>query len=221
MKLAVGAAVLMVLVLPLRLMAEETLSIDIEASGSADVRFVGLDIAAVVVGDVDLTASLTSDSGIVRLSATGAVSGDAIHHSLTWVGKGWIVLAAIGQTTTGEPVSLVSLLFASRQNLVLLQSGDPIEGAQHTVIDVAGDREVFHGTFAGTLAGGLAPSQSPGTIRLSGSGTLLLSGASVPEAESYDFPDVIPLDDPDLPGDLLALIRQLFGCPPPQNPGAQ
>ncbi len=214
MKLAVGAAVLLVLVLPLRLMAEETLSIDIEASGSADVRFVGLDIAAVVVGDVDLTASLTSDSGIVRLSATGAVSGDAIHHSLTWVGKGWIVLVAIGQTTTGEPVSLLSLLFASRQNLVLLQSGDPIEGAQHTVVDIAGDREVFHGTFSGTLAGGLAPSQSPGTIRLLGSGTLLLSGASVPEAEPDDFPDVIPLDDPDLPGDLLVLIRQLFGCPP-------
>ena len=70
---------------------------------------------------------------------------------------------------------------------------------------------VLHwGEFAGTLVGGLAPAETEGTIRLSGDGSFHLSGEWVPAASSSDYPETIPLDDPNLSEEFLQAIAEMF-----------
>ncbi|MFC2078413.1 hypothetical protein ACFLSZ_00365 [Candidatus Bipolaricaulota bacterium] len=182
------------------------LFINIDAAGSLDARFHGLDILATIAGEGALVGDVSRGGSSIWLSASGVVAGVGHRNILSLVTKGWIVMSAFGATEDSEPVTIRCLLYASRQRLIPLQADDLIEGVHHTVIQVGESISVYWGEFAGTLAGGLAPTETSGTIRLSGSGSFYLSGEWVSDASCDAFSDAIPLDDPDLPATFLQII---------------
>lgn len=207
-----AVVILLVLAVACCVMAEN-LSINLDVVGSLDAQFHGLEISATIAGDIDLVGNIPYGESAVWFSADGSVNGVGFRDILTLISKGWILLSATGETADGEPIDIRSLLYALRQSLIPLKAGDLFEGVHHTVIQTGESVAVYWGEFAGTLVGGLAPAETEGTIRLSGTGSFHLTGKLVPEADSADYPETIPLDDPDLPEAFLQTIEEFFDVP--------
>ena len=188
----------------------ENLFVNIDASGSLDAMFHGLKISATITGDVGLSGDIPYGESTVWFSAEGNAYGVGFRDILVLTSKGWIVLSATGQTADGEPVVIRTLLYTQRQSLIPLKADDLFEGVHHTVIQINESVNAYWGEFAGTLAGGLAPAETEGTIRLAGNGSFHLSGERVPEASSAGYSGSIPLDDPDLPETFLQAIDAFF-----------
>ncbi|MEE8594035.1 MAG: hypothetical protein V3T03_07910 [Candidatus Bipolaricaulota bacterium] len=188
----------------------ENLSINLDVAGSLDAQFRGLDITATIVGEIGLVGDIPHGESAVWLSTEGSIDGVGHRSILTLISKGWILMTAAGQTADGESIDIRSLLYAVRQSLIPLKAGDLFEGVHHTVIQIGESVAVYWGEFAGTLVGGLAPAEIEGTIRLSGTGSFHLTGKLAPEADSADYPETIPLDDPDLPAAFLQTIEEFF-----------
>lgn len=194
-------------------MVAESLSINLDVNGGIDAWLHGLEILASIQGEVALVGDVMCDEGIVWLSATGIITGAGFYSILELMTRGWILMAAAGQTNRGESIVLRSLLYAAWQNLIPLQVGDLFKGVHHTVIQIGEFLEVYWGEFAGTLEGGLAPAETEGTIQLAGSGNFHLLGEQVLEASPAIVPKNIPLDDPDLPAAFLQAIGEFFNLP--------
>lgn len=195
------------------LVTGQDLFINMDVSGGLDAQFQGLEILAAIAGNVDLVGDITCTEPSVWMSATGAGEGVGLRDILSLTTKGWILISAEGVTVDTDPIHIRSLLYASRQSLIPLQADDPINGVHHTVIQIGGDIRVYWGEFTGTLAGGLVPSGTIGIIRLTGSGSLQLTGEWIPEETPASFPDSISLDDPDLPDVFLQTIDDFFDLP--------
>ena len=196
----------------------ENLFINIDALGSLDAMFHGLNISATLTGDVGLSGDIPYGESTVWFSAEGSAYGVGFRDILVFTSKGWIVLSATGQTADGEPIVIRTLLYTLRQSLIPLKADDLFEGVHHTVIQINESVNAYWGEFAGTLAGGLAPAETEGTIRLAGNGSFCLSGRQVPEARPDDFPSTIPLDDPDLTEAFLQTVHSFFDLPITQDP---
>lgn len=100
-----------------------------------------------------------------------------------------------------------------RQSLIPLKAGDLFEGVHHTVVRIGESVNVYRGEFFGTLVGRLAPAETKGTIRLTGTGSFYLTGVRVSEAGPTDYPETIPLADPDLLDVFLETIDEFFDLP--------
>jgi len=188
----------------------ENLSINLDVVGRLDAQFHGLEISATITGDIGLVGNIPYGESAAWFSADGSVNGVGFRSILTLISKGWILMTAVGHTADGEPIDIRSLLYALRQSLIPLKAGDLFEGVHHTVIQIGESINVYWGEFAGTLVGGLAPAETEGTIRLSGTGSFHLTGKLVPEAGCADYPGTIPLDDPDLPEGFLQAVKEIF-----------
>jgi len=191
----------------------ESLSINLDVDGGLDAQLHGLMFSATIEGEVDLVGKVPCNDSIIWLPATGSIVGVGYYSILELVTRGWFLMTVSGQTEGGESVILRSLLFASRQRLVPLPAGDLFEGVHHTVIQIGESADVYWGEFSGTLAGGLAPAETDGTIRLTGRGSFYLAGERVPEANRVGYPDTIPLDDPNLPEGFLQALDAFFDLP--------
>ena len=206
----VFAGVIFLVLAVARCAIAENLSINLDVAGILDAQFHGLEISATIEGEIGLVGDIPHGESKVWFSADGSVNGVGFRDILTLINKGWILLSATGKAADGEPIDIRSLLYALRQSLIPLKAGDLLEGVHHTVIQIGESVAVCWGEFAGTLVGGLAPAETEGTIRLSGTGSFHLTGKLVPEADSADYPETIPLDDPDLPAAFLQTIEEFF-----------
>jgi len=204
-----AGVILLVLAVACCVMAEN-LSINLDVVGRLDAQFHGLEISATITGDIGLVGNIPYGESAAWFSADGSVNGVGFRSILTLISKGWILMTAVGHTADGEPIDIRSLLYALRQSLIPLKAGDLFEGVHHTVIQIGESINVYWGEFAGTLVGGLAPAETEGTIRLSGTGSFHLTGKLVPEAGCADYPGTIPLDDPDLPEGFLQAVKEIF-----------
>ncbi len=204
-----SGVILLVLAVACCAMAEN-LFINIDVAGSLDAQFHGLEISATIEGKVGLVGDISHGESTVWFSTEGSVNGVGFRSILTLISKGWILMTAAGQTADGEAIDIRSLLYAVRQSLIPLKAGDLLGGVHHTVIQIGEFADVYWGEFAGTLVGGLAPAETEGTIRLSGTGSFHLTGKLVPEGDSADYPETIPLNDPDLPAAFLQTIEEFF-----------
>ena len=215
--LTIAVAMFLVLTTSVSTVAEN-LFVNIDASGILDAMFHGLKISATITGDVGLSGDIPYGESTVWFSAEGSAYGVGFRDILVSTSKGWIVLSATGQTADGEPIVIRTLLYTLRQSLIPLKADDLFEGVHHTVIQINESVNAYWGEFAGTLAGGLAPAETEGTIRLAGNGSFYLSGRQVPEARPDDFPSTIPLDDPNLTEAFLQTVDSFFNLPITQEP---
>lgn len=189
------------------------LALHLQVDGGLDARLDGLLFSATIDGNLDLVGDVPCDDGVVWISAMGSITGIGFYSFLELMTNGWILLTAEGITDRGDVVVFRSLLYASRQSLVPLKAGDLFEGVHHTMIQVGGATDVYWGEFTGTLVGGLAPMETEGSIRLTGSGNFSLLGQRIPEARPDDYPLSIPLDDPNLTEAFLQAIDAFFDLP--------
>lgn len=214
----VFAGVILLILTVARCVMAEDLSINLDVAGNLDAQFHGLEISATLTGEVGLVGDLPYEESTVWFSTEGSINGVGHRSILTLINKGWILMTAAGHAADGEPIDIRSLLYALRESLIPLKAGDLFEGVHHTVIQIGESIDVYWGEFAGTLAGGLAPAETEGTIRLSGTGSFHLIGKLVPEADSADYPGTIPLDDPDLPEGFIQTVGEFFNLPLAQEP---
>ena len=208
-----AGAVLIIAIAVTHLAATQNLSINLDASGGLDAQFYGLEISASITGDVSVVGDVPCAAGSVWFSSEGRAYGVGFRSILSLISKGWILFSATGRTADEETILVRSLIYANRQSLIPLQAGDLFEGVHHTVIRIGGAVAVYWGEFAGTLVGGLAPAETSGTIRLTGSGSFHLTGERISDADPTDLFEAIPLDDPDLPDVFLQTIDDFFDLP--------
>jgi len=191
----------------------ENLFINIDVDGSLDAQIHDLEISATIAGSVGLVGDIPHGESTVWFSTEGSVDGVGFRSILTLISKGWILMTAAGETAAGESLDIRSLLYAMRQSLIPLKAGDLLEGVHHTVVRIGESVNVYRGEFFGTLVGRLAPAETKGTIRLTGTGSFYLTGVRVSEAGPTDYPETIPLNDPDLPDVFLETIDEFFDLP--------
>ena len=196
----------------------ESLSINIDVDGDLDAQLHGLMFSATIEGDVDLVGNVPCDEDMIWFSAAGSIFGVGFYSLLELTTNGWILMKVYGSTADERAIDIRSLLYSSRQNVIPLKAGDLFEGVHHTVIQIGESADVYWGEFSGTLVGGLAPAETEGTIRLTGRGSFYLAGERVPGASSVNFPETIPLDDPDLPDAYLQIINRFFNPRIEQEP---
>jgi hypothetical protein len=190
--------------------ASQDLSIDLEAEGGLNALFRGLDILASIAGSVDLVGSLSSEDLVTDFSSSGRASGVGIHHVLLLLSKGWILWAAKGVTALQCPIDIRCLLYVPPHPLISIQAGDSIEGVHYLAIQSDGAVETYEGTWTGTVVGGLAAPEVAGTIRLTGNIHIHLQGHKSSDALPLDFPENIPLEDPDIGEEFLDDVAAAF-----------
>ncbi len=200
---AAALAVFFVVFLSAVAACDDPLAADVSGSGTLVAWLSGLDFHATIGGELRLTGELLVGGEAVPFFAEGTLCGFGVRGIVTLISEGWIGYAAAGATATDEPIEIRGLLHARWKGLIPIQIGDVLVGEQLTIVDFRGEERSFVGEFSGTVEGGLAPSERPGTIQLSGSGTFHLTGAP------GSFPGSIPLDHPDLPAEFLQYLSGL------------
>jgi hypothetical protein len=180
-----------------------SLSADVVGTGTLVARLAGLELVASIAGWIRLTGEAVLGGRSVAFSAEGTLRGFGVRGIVTLISEGWIGYVASGRAAGDAPIEIRGLLYASRKSLVPLQAGDVFVGTQRAVIAFGGEAHSVCGEFSGTVEGGLEPAETPGTIQLSGTGTVHL------EAKPGGLSTFIPLDHPALTPEFLQYVAEL------------
>jgi hypothetical protein len=186
-----------------RALGAESLTADLSGTGTFAVWLSGLEFRARIAGELQLAGEVLLGDEAVPFAAEGTLRGLAVYGIVTSIGEGWVGYTATGSTSDGEAIEIRGLLHAMRKSLIPLQAGDVFVGTQFAVIDLRGEVRSFSGEFSGAVEGGLEPSETPGTIQLSGVGVFHLTG------EIGGFSPSIRLDHPALTPEFLHYLAEL------------
>ena len=176
---------------------------DVVGTGTLVAWLSGLELLASITGRIRLAGEAELGGESVSFSVDGTLHGFGVRGIVTLISEGWIGYVASGLAASDEPIEIRGLLHARRKSLVPLQAGDVFVGTQRAVIVFRGEAHSFCGEFSGTVEGGLEPAETPGTIQLSGAGTVHL------EAKPGGLPASIPLDHPALTPEFLQYVAEL------------
>ena len=149
------------------------------ARGTLDARLLDGAFAATLAGSLEWIGEILVDEETVFFSTRGAFLGEGRRGLLTLVSEAWLGFTSSGEAIDGRPIELRGLLYLRRKTLLPLRAGEAIVGTYLATVLLEGKVHSLQGAFVGNAAGDLAPSGTPGTLRMVGVGEARIEGAFV------------------------------------------